>query len=97
MYLNLVNEESIFQMFLNGIKTQFGISIRAFRSDSAREYLSNQFHKFMTFNGILHQTSYPHTSQQNGVPKRKHKHLIETTRTLLQSHLPHPFQEILSL
>jgi len=45
----------------------------------------------MTFSGILHQTSYLHTPQQNGVVECKNKHLLETTRTLLQSNLPHQF------
>ncbi|KAK2410134.1 putative mitochondrial protein [Trifolium repens] len=74
---------SIFQQFYQEIKTQFGVSIRSLRSDNAREYLSHQFQNFMALNGILHQTSCPHTPQQNGVAERKNRHLIETTRTLL--------------
>ncbi|KAK2377577.1 putative mitochondrial protein [Trifolium repens] len=73
----------IFQKFYQEIKTQFGVSIRTLRSDNAREYLSHQFQNFMALNGILHQTSCPHTPQQNGVAERKNRHLIETTRTLL--------------
>lgn len=39
-----------------------------------------------------HQTTCPHTSEQNGVVERKHRHLIETTITLLlQAHLPSNF------
>src|SRR3954466_10553246 len=37
----------------------------------------------MASNGILHQTSCPHTPQQNGVAEHKNRHLVETTRTLL--------------
>ena len=74
---------SIFEKFYKEIKTLFGVSIRTLRSDNAREYLSQQFQTFMSSNGILHQTSCPHTPQQNGVVERKNRHLVETTRTLL--------------
>ena len=43
----------------------------------------------MSHRGIIHQTSCPYTPQQNGVAKRKNRHLIETGRTLLiKSHVP---------
>ena len=74
---------SIFEQFYREIRTQFGLSIRTLRSDNAREYLSQQFQTFMSSNGILHQTSCPHTPQQNGIAERKNRHLVETTRTLL--------------
>jgi len=65
------------------------VSIRSLRSDNAKEYLSHQFQNFMSSNGILHQTSCAHTPQQNGVAKRKTRHLIETIRTLLlRSNVP---------
>jgi len=80
---------SIFQTFHAEIQNQFGVSIRTFRSDNAREYLSSPFQQFMKSHGIIHQTSCPYTSQQNGVAERKNRHLIETARTLLiQSHAP---------
>jgi len=31
----------------------------------------------MASHGILHQTSCPYTSQQNGVAERKNKHLLK--------------------
>ena len=83
---------SIFQQFYQEVKTQFGVPIRTFRSDNAREYLSHSFQSFMASHGILHQTSCAHTSQQNGVAERKNHHLIETTRTLLiHGHVPDRF------
>jgi len=74
---------SIFQIFPNEIKNQFGISIRILRSDNGREYLFHSFKNFMASHGILHQTSCAYTPQQNGVAKNKNRHLVETTRTIL--------------
>lgn len=33
--------------------------------------------------GIIHQSSCPHTPQQNGAAERKHRHIVDTARTLL--------------
>ena len=74
---------SIFQKFYAEIQTQFNISICVLRSDNAMEYFSAPFTSFMSQHGILHQFSYAHTPQQNGVAERKNRHLVETTRTLL--------------
>jgi len=74
---------SIFQIFYNEIKNQFGISIRILHSDNGHEYLSHSFKNFMASHGILHQTSCAYIPQQNGVAKRKNRHLVETTRTIL--------------
>lgn len=47
---------------------------------------------FFQDNGISFRISCPHTPQQNGLAERKHRHVIETVRTLLiQSALPHKY------
>jgi len=46
------------------------------------KYLS-YYVKPLSSHGILHQTSCVYTSQQNGVVKRKNRHLVETTHTIL--------------
>ncbi|KAJ9707614.1 hypothetical protein PVL29_002586 [Vitis rotundifolia] len=74
---------SIFQKFYAEIQTQFNVSIRVLRSDNAREYFSTPFTSFMSQHGILHQSFYAHTPQQNGVAEHKNRHLVETARTLL--------------
>ena len=37
----------------------------------------------MISHGMIHQSSYPHTPQQNGITERKHRYLIKTACTLL--------------
>nr|KYP51688.1 Retrovirus-related Pol polyprotein from transposon TNT 1-94 [Cajanus cajan] len=74
---------NIFLSFYSEIKTQFGKVIRILRSDNAKEYFSDCFKSFMASHGILHQSSCPHTPQQNGVAERKHSHIVDTARTLL--------------
>ena len=83
---------SIFQKFYVKILIQFNISICVLRRDNAREYFSAPFISFMSQHGILHQSSYAHTPQQNGVAERKNRHFIETVRTLLlHYHIPFRF------
>ncbi|RVW36465.1 Retrovirus-related Pol polyprotein from transposon TNT 1-94 [Vitis vinifera] len=54
------------------------------------DYSRSPFTPFMSHHGILHQSSCAHTPQQNGVAKRKNRHLVETARTiLLHSNIPH--------
>ena len=82
---------SIFQKFHAEIRTQFNTSIRILRSNNAKEYFSTSFSSFMSSHGILHQSSYAYTPQQNGVVERKNRHLVETARTL---HLHHKVPQL---
>jgi len=56
---------SIFMSFFNEIKNQFGKIIKIFRSDNAKKYFSSKLSSFLSFQGILHQPTCPHTPQQN--------------------------------
>lgn len=47
--------------------------------------MSAQFQRFLSIKGILHQLSYLYAPEQNGLAKRKNRHVIETTITLLQT------------
>ncbi|XP_071918386.1 retrovirus-related Pol polyprotein from transposon TNT 1-94 isoform X2 [Coffea arabica] len=83
---------SIFCAFVAEIKNQFGVPVRILRSDNAKEYFSTPFNTFMSKSGIIHQSSCPHTPQQNGVAERKIGHLIEIARTvLLHMNVPKQF------
>ena len=45
--------------------------------------------KFYQNKGIIHETSYTNTSQQNGAMERKHDHLLNVARVLyFQANLP---------
>jgi len=61
----------------------FSTKIKQFQSDNGGEYTSNQFKHFLSQKGILHSLTCPHTSQQNGVAERKHRHVLEVGLTLL--------------
>ena len=78
--------------FHSYVSTQFGVSIKTFRSDNGGEFINHYLsHLFSSF-GILHQTSCPYTPEQNGSAERKHRHLMETTLTMLhQANLPYQF------
>ena len=77
---------SIFQKFHAEIRTQFNTSIHILRSDNAKEYFSTTFSSSMSSHGIIHQSSCVYTPQQNGVAKRKNRHLVETAHTLVLHH-----------
>ncbi|KAM7488098.1 hypothetical protein LguiB_025582 [Lonicera macranthoides] len=49
------------------------------------EYKATSFLKFLREQGTISQYSCPGTSQQNGRAERKHRHILDTVRTLLIS------------
>ncbi|RDX58517.1 hypothetical protein CR513_62161, partial [Mucuna pruriens] len=53
--------------------------------DNAKEYFSSELNSYLSSKEILHQSTCPHTPQQNDIAERKNKHLVETARTLLIS------------
>jgi hypothetical protein len=75
---------SIYKSFARMIHTQF-TTIKKIRSDSGGEYLFDTFREFLTSEATLPQLSCPSAHVQNGVVERKHRHVIETARTLLIS------------
>jgi len=64
------------------IVTQFNTHIKVIRSDNGGEYFKTELIEFMNSKGILHQTTCPHSPQQNGVAKRKNRHILEVIRSL---------------
>jgi len=45
--------------------------------------MGHEFREYFVHHGLIHETSYPHTPQQNGIAQRKNQHLLETARALL--------------
>ena len=78
--------------FYSLIQTQFSTPIRRFRSDNAKDYVNSTLTTFFNTHGIIHETSYPYTRQQNGLAERKFCHVLETSHTLLfHMHVPKYF------
>jgi histone deacetylase 1/2 len=89
------HKSDVYSTFVNFkllVEKQFNYTIKQFQSDNGGEYCSTVFKQFLTTSGIFHRFSCPHTSQQNDIAERKHRHIIEIGLTLLaQSGLPKVF------
>jgi len=59
--------------------------VKTLRSDNAKDYfaVASSFQPFLDSHGIIHQTSYSNTPQQNGVAECKNRHLLDIVRCLL--------------
>ena len=79
----------VFVKYYNMILTQFNAKPRILRSDNGGEYISVAMKQFFRDHGLVHQTSYPDTPQQNGVAERKNRTLLEVARALMfETHIP---------
>jgi len=72
-----------FYAFYQMIHTQFGKKIQVLRSDNGGEFVNKSMQEFFRENCLIHQTSYPNTPQQNGVPERKNRKLLEMTWAMI--------------
>ena len=63
--------ERFFKEFYYTIETQFNSKICIFRSDNGTEYFNECLEEFLRDKGILHQSTYRDTPQQNGIVERK--------------------------
>ncbi|KAJ0466424.1 putative RNA-directed DNA polymerase [Helianthus annuus] len=78
-----------FLMFYDMVNTQFKKGIQVLRSDNGGEFVNTAMKQFFQDKGMIHQTTYPHTPEQNGVSERKNRIILEMTRAmLLESHVP---------
>ena len=63
-----------FQNFCNLVTNQFNVKVRIIHTDNGKEYVNNDFAKYISDHGMIHQTTCPGTPQ-NGVAERKNRHL----------------------
>ena len=73
----------IYKAFRALVNTEHSSVIKCFRCHLGREYTSNKFLEFLSLDGTMQQTSCTDTPKQNGVVERKHRPIVETTRSLL--------------
>ncbi|KAI0509952.1 hypothetical protein KFK09_010552 [Dendrobium nobile] len=82
----LQHKSDVFHTFVN-FKTYIerftNNKIKILRTDGGAEFVNLNFKNYLRSQGILHQLSCPYTPEQNGLAERKHRHIIETTRTML--------------
>lgn len=71
--------------FSNMVNTQFNVKIKILRSDNSSEFILFEFYQKLE---IIYQTYCVETPQRNGLVERKHQHLLQVARSLLQSSLP---------
>jgi hypothetical protein len=72
-----------FQDFHKLISNQFNAKVQINHTDNGTEYVNNEFMSYTSDHGIIHQTTCPSTPPQNGVAKRKNRHLLEVARSMM--------------
>nr|ABW74573.1 putative pol polyprotein [Boechera divaricarpa] len=70
----------VFPVFIQKVENQYGVKVKALRSDNAPEL---RFTKFYQEKGITSYLSCPETPEQNSVVERKHQHLFNVARALM--------------
>jgi len=73
-----------FKNYKRRMENQTGRRIKKLRTDNGKEYLSNDFKKFLEDESIARQLSVEYTPQQNGVAERANRTIVEMARCMLQ-------------
>lgn len=73
-----------FTEFLQYMKTQAGITVRAIRSDNGGENTSHGMENFCASKDIRQEFTIPHNLQQNGMAERANRTSVEMVRCMLK-------------
>ena len=69
--------------FITEVRTQYSTTPKILRTNNTLEFVQTSLRTFCVDRGIIHQTICPHTAE------RKHRQLLDITRTLLiEMHVP---------
>ena len=74
---------NVLKTFVSEIKNKFDITPKYLCIDNTLVFVQTKIASFCASLSIIHQTSCPHTSQQNGVAERKHRYILDITRTIM--------------
>lgn len=66
----------IFPLFVRVVEKQFNYTLRTLYTDGGGEHVVNSL-------GISHMITHPYTPEHNDTAERRHRHIVETARTLL--------------
>ncbi|XP_071688346.1 uncharacterized protein [Rutidosis leptorrhynchoides] len=70
----------MFEMFSNLLLNLSDKYVKIIRSDNEIGFVNSKFDLFCKNKGIVNQTTCAYTPQQNGIAKRKHRHLLNVAR-----------------
>ena len=66
-------------------ENEMGRKIKTLHTDNGGEYINPKFNNFLSEHGISHQTSVPHTPEQNGLAERANRTIVEQVRCMLKA------------
>lgn len=69
--------------FITEAMNQFKTTIKIIRSNTRAEFTSHDFQNLLRKHGISQQLTCPYIPQQNSIAKRKHRHLLDISRSIM--------------
>lgn len=81
--LGIFEVENVFKEFYKMVEHQFLTKISSLHTNNGTKYFNEHLWNFLREKDIHHQSTYIDTPQQNGITKRKKKHLLEVARAIM--------------